>query len=128
MTTQKEFNENDIVIASETKQSYEAQEKEKLREKKFIKPDLSEVKMYFAEKDAPAEEAEKFFNHYESNGWLVGGKSKMKNWQAAARNWLLNSKKFNNVIASTAKQSPAQNSLKANHLTATTNKSYQEKL
>lgn len=93
-----------------------------------IPPEFPDVKLYFEEKDAPAEEAEKFFNHYESNGWLVGGKSKMKNWQAAARNWLLNAKKFNNVIASTAKQSPAQNSLKANYLTATTNKSYQEKL
>lgn len=32
-------------------------------------------------------EAHKFFNHFESNGWLVSGKSKMKNWEAAARNW-----------------------------------------
>lgn len=85
----------------------------------FIKPALSEIKMYFEEKDFLPEEAEKFFNHYESNGWLVGGKSKMKNWQAAARNWMINSKKFQNVIAGEAKQS---------HLSATTNKSYQEKL
>jgi 4-alpha-glucanotransferase len=76
--------------------------------------------MYFAEKDAPSEEAEKFFNHYESNGWLVGGKSKMKNWQAAARNWLLNSKKFN-VIASEAKQSVIQNSTKNLTTTKSTN-------
>lgn len=32
-------------------------------------------------------EAHKFFNHFESNGWLVGNKAKMKNWEAAARNW-----------------------------------------
>ena len=98
-----------------------------------IPPHTSEVKMYFAEKDAPLEEAEKFFNHYESNGWLVGGKSKMKNWQAAARNWLLNSKKFN-VIASEAKQSAIQNSTKnltttkSTNLNATTGKSYREPL
>lgn len=84
-----------------------------------IPPEFSKVLLYFEEKDSTKLEAEKFYNHYESNGWLVGGKSKMKNWQAAARNWLLNSKKFNNVIASTAKQST---------LTATTNKSYQDKL
>ena len=89
--------------------------------------------MYFAEKEAPSEEAEKFFNHYESNGWLVGGKSKMKNWQAAARNWLLNSKKFN-VIASEAKQSAIQYSTKnltttkSTNLNATTGKSYREPL
>ena len=98
-----------------------------------IPPHISEVKMYFAEKEAPSEEAEKFFNHYESNGWLVGGKSKMKNWQAAARNWLLNSKKFN-VIASEAKQSAIQNSTKnltttkSTNLNATTGKSYREPL
>ena len=112
-------------------------EKEKLREKKNIEPEpkitpsplervgvrvppeFPEVQMYFEEKDSTKLEAEKFYNHYESNGWLVGGKSKMKNWQAGARNWLLNSKKFNTVIASGAKQS---------HLNATNNKSYQEKL
>ena len=100
---------------------------------KFCPPHISEIKMYFAEKDAPSEEAEKFFNHYESNGWLVGGKSKMKNWQAAARNWLLNSKKFN-VIASEAKQSAIQNSTKnltttkSTSLNATTEKSYREPL
>ncbi|UBB90718.1 transcriptional regulator [Candidatus Kaistella beijingensis] len=84
-----------------------------------IPPEFPEVQMYFEEKDSTKLEAEKFYNHYESNGWLVGGKSKMKNWQAGARNWLLNSKKFNTVITSGAKQS---------HLNATHNKSYQEKL
>ncbi len=95
-----------------------------IEEFRFKKPHISEIKMYFAEKDAPSEEAEKFFNHYESNGWLVGGKSKMKNWEAAARNWLLNSKKFN-VIANEVKQTQAT---KPNNLNASTNKSYQEKL
>jgi len=35
-------------------------------------------------------EAEKFFNYYESNGWKVG-KNPMKNWKAAANNWITNS-------------------------------------
>lgn len=90
-----------------------------------IPPAFPEVQMYFEEKDSTKLEAEKFYNHYESNGWLVGGKSKMKNWQAAARNWLLNSKKFNTVIASHAKQSVQ---IKPSHLNATTNKSYRDKL
>lgn len=90
-----------------------------------IPPEFSEVQMYFEEKDSTKLEAEKFYNHYESNGWLVGGKSKMKNWQAGARNWLLNSKKFNTAIANGVKQS---HDLKPSHLNATNNKSYQEKL
>ena len=33
-------------------------------------------------------EAEKFFNHYESNGWLLGGKVPMRNWKASCRSWV----------------------------------------
>lgn len=90
----------------------------------FKIPHISEVKLFFEEKDAPLEEAEKFYNHYESNGWLVGGKSKMKNWQAAARNWLLNSKRFytTSVISKITANS------KTNHLHATKGKSYQDPL
>jgi hypothetical protein len=40
-------------------------------------------------------EAKAFFNHYESNGWMVG-KNKMKNWEAAIRNWMNNNSKFEN--------------------------------
>lgn len=60
-------------------------------------PPLEEhVRIYFDEKGYPPLEAEKFFNYFQSNGWLVGGKAKMKDWKAAARNWILNSEKFNN--------------------------------
>lgn len=53
-------------------------------------PTLDEVKAFFQEKQAPAIEAEKFFNYFESNGWLVGGKTKMKKWKASASNWIIN--------------------------------------
>jgi hypothetical protein len=38
-------------------------------------------------------EAEKFYNYYESNGWRVG-KNPMKNWKAAANNWITNSNTY----------------------------------
>ena len=38
-------------------------------------------------------EAQKFFNYYESNGWKVG-KNHMKNWKAAANNWITNSNTY----------------------------------
>jgi hypothetical protein len=78
-------------------------EKEKLREKKkndetssssSFPPSLEYVKIYFDEKSVSTLEAEKFFNYFESNGWLVGGRAKMKDWKAAARNWILNIPKF----------------------------------
>ena len=76
--------------------------KKKLREKKGteqIPPDWELVMAFFKDKQIPLVEAEKFYNHFQSNGWLVGGKSKMKDWKAAARNWILNSNKFQGTTA-----------------------------
>lgn len=53
---------------------------------RFQKPTLEEVKAAAAEKGLPEEEAEKFHNHYEANGWLVG-RSPMKSWPHALNNW-----------------------------------------
>ena len=55
---------------------------------------LDEVKAFFADQKSTGIEAEKFYNYFQSNGWKVGGRAPMKDWQAAARNWLLNSHKF----------------------------------
>jgi len=59
-----------------------------------IPPKLDDVKQYFISQQAEEIEAERFFNHFQSNGWLVGGKSKMYNWQASANNWILNLQSF----------------------------------
>ncbi|TCN61643.1 hypothetical protein CLV25_12526, partial [Acetobacteroides hydrogenigenes] len=37
---------------------------------------------------------QKFFNHFQSNGWRVGGKTPMRDWMAAASNWMINSANF----------------------------------
>jgi hypothetical protein len=55
---------------------------------------IEEIKAFFAEQKSTPIEAEKFFNYFQSNGWKVGGRAPMKDWQAAARNWILNSGKF----------------------------------
>ena len=52
----------------------------------FTKPTIGEVKAYFAEKGLKSD-PEHFYDHFESNGWKVSGKSAMKDWKAAARNW-----------------------------------------
>lgn len=66
----------------------------KMKSLHFSIPDLQEVQSYFLEKQNTQTEAERFFNYFESNGWLVGGKTKMKDWKAAARNWMMRSKEF----------------------------------
>lgn len=63
---------------------------------RFAPPQLDEVKGFFLEEKSTTDQAEQFHNHFESNGWLVGGKAKMKDWNAAARNWIKRSEKFNN--------------------------------
>ena len=60
----------------------------------FIKPSIDELKTYMIE-IGMADVSEKWFDHYESNGWLVG-KNKMKNWKAAVRTWK-NNNLSNNV-------------------------------
>jgi hypothetical protein len=69
------------------------QEQKNVRNR-FIAPDSEEIKNYFLEKENTIIEAEKFYNYFESNGWLVGGKTKMKDWKAAARNWILRAKSY----------------------------------
>lgn len=93
----------------------------KLRQKKkgFAEPNLSEVEIYFQEQNYPELEAQKFFNYFSSNGWLVGGKTEMKDWQAAARNWMLNTQKFNRY---------GESEDRAKHLNATIGKDYSEPL
>jgi len=53
----------------------------------FKKPTPEEVGQYFYIKESDHNEAIKFYNFYESKDWKVG-KAKMKNWKAAARNWI----------------------------------------
>lgn len=52
---------------------------------KFTKPSLQEVKDYCIERRNSVD-PERFIDHYESNGWMVG-KTKMKDWRAAVRTW-----------------------------------------
>lgn len=85
-----------------------------------FKPTLEEVKTYFSQEIFPDIEAQKFFNYFASIGWLVGGRTPMQNWKAAAQNWMLNTNKFNKES-----NSLPQN---ANKLNATTEKNYAEPL
>ena len=64
------------------------------KEKVFTAPSLEEALEFFKGQEYPDLEARKFFYHFQANGWKVGGKSPMKDWNAAAHNWMLNEKNF----------------------------------
>ncbi len=93
------------------------EKKKKLRKKKeiseIIPPQLLDVKNFFIDKGISENEGERFYNHFQSNGWLVGGKSKMKNWQASAKNWIMNLQNFSNVH--TAASIPVPGNLKTSN-------------
>lgn len=51
----------------------------------FTIPTVQEIQEYCKERNNKVN-AEKFFNYYESKGWMVG-KTKMTKWKAAVRTW-----------------------------------------
>jgi hypothetical protein len=69
-------------------------QKSSAKKEEKLEPEIEEVKTYFQENNFPEQEAQKFFNYFKSVGWLVGGKTPMVDWQAAAQNWMINAPKF----------------------------------
>ena len=124
---QKNEVENQKNLEIETLLDAEKNAKKKLREKKGteqIPPNWEIVMAFFKDKQIPLIEGEKFYNHFQSNGWLVGGKSKMKDWKAAARNWIINAEKFTNKT----RHPELVEGLKPNHLHTPNFKNYAEPL
>jgi len=112
----KNFENDDGFFRSET---IEEKEKSSAKKEKELTPTIENVKAYFLEQHFPELEAIKFFNYFSSNGWLVGGKTPMVDWQAAAQNWILNAPKF-------ISNEPQSN--RAKHLNTGTDKDYSEPL
>lgn len=54
---------------------------------RFSPPSEDEAITFFGEQGASTLEAEKFCDYYTANGWRTG-KNAMKDWKAAARNWI----------------------------------------
>lgn len=52
----------------------------------FVPPTLLEIEARMVEIGLPKSEASKFFAHYQSNGWKVGGNG-MRDWKAATDTW-----------------------------------------
>ena len=61
------------------------------KRKRFVPPTVEEVQAYCSENNYPIDPVH-FVDYYEANGWMAG-KNKMKNWQAAVRNWYNRDKK-----------------------------------
>lgn len=66
----------------------------------FIPPSIEDVREYCLQQGYKID-TERFVDYYTSNGWMVG-RNKMKDWKAAVRTWVRNSKgeekKTNNIF------------------------------
>ena len=108
---------NNLDLKNDDEEKEKSSAKKEKEEKS--QPTIEEVKTYFQENNFPEQEAQKFFNYFKSVGWLVGGKTPMVDWQAAAQNWMINAPKF---------ISNAEQPNRAKQLNTTTDKDYSEPL
>ena len=84
-------------MLSKDKSKYKDKDKDKKKKRGsgcFAPPSLAEIKSFW-EREELKGDYEEFFNHFESNGWKVGGRAPMKSWNHAARNWAKRELKFN---------------------------------
>lgn len=56
------------------------------RERAQVRPTLAQWNEYAKSIGWIGRDVQGAFDHYEANGWRVGGRAPVKNWQAAARN------------------------------------------
>ena len=77
--------EKSRILSSTASASATAKKEKNIQKKNFKKPTVEQIKKYCIERKNNVD-SEKFFNFYESKGWMVG-KNKMKNWKAAVRTW-----------------------------------------
>ncbi|WP_246124375.1 hypothetical protein [Bizionia gelidisalsuginis] len=85
-----------------------------------------EVLSFFKKEKWPEIEAQKFFNHYQSTGWKIGGKIKIEDWHASARNWMLKAKEIAAQIKTNSNS--YQQSQNKDNLHTTRNKDYHQPL
>lgn len=86
---------------------------------------------FFKKENYPELEAKKFFNHYQGIGWKVGGKTKIVDWQATARSWMLKAEEMNLSVRAQSRTNN-ENNLPLDHfqdnLHTNQNKNYDEPL
>lgn len=78
-----------------SKESADEPHKAASNRRAFVAPPIEEVINYFPTIKGTKNDAECFYDHYTSNGWVVSGKSPMRDWKAAARNWIRRKPEFN---------------------------------
>ena len=91
---------NSTVITSKVKESKvkekESIEKVATKRAAFVAPSLEMVKDYFLTIKGANTDSECFYDYFTANGWRTG-KNPIKDWKAAARNWMRRKSEFSNT-------------------------------
>ena len=78
---------------------------------RFTPPSEDEAVTYFCGQGSSATEAKSFVDYFTANGWKVGGRACMKDWQAAARNWIRRAGQYGHPQTQRTAQEPASDTL-----------------
>ena len=78
---------------------------------RFTPPSEDEAITYFCAQGSSATEAKSFIDYFTANGWKVGGRACMKDWQAAARNWIRRAGQYSHPQTQRTAQEPASDTL-----------------
>ncbi len=78
---------------------------------RFTPPSEGEAITYFCGQGSSATEAKSFVDYFTANGWKVGGRACMKDWQAAARNWIRRAGQYGHPQTQRTAQEPASDTL-----------------
>ena len=84
-TTNKRQTNDNIIIKNNKNNKYKESISKDIPKKVFKKPSIEEIQKYCNERNNNVD-ADRFYNFYESKGWMVGS-NKMKDWKAAVRTW-----------------------------------------
>jgi hypothetical protein len=86
-----------MVVNGSRKQQVESRKQKVESRKKGGKPESIEVLKTYLKEIGIEAETDKFFDYYETNGWVQGRQGKpIKDWKAAARNWKRNMRSYGN--------------------------------
>lgn len=77
---------NKDINEDKEKENEKEKEAKPLRAKRFVPPTVDEVNAFVQENGYDVD-ATRFVDYYSAIGWKIGGRSPMKDWKAAVRNW-----------------------------------------
>ncbi|MDX9881889.1 MAG: hypothetical protein RBS73_07460 [Prolixibacteraceae bacterium] len=114
-------NSKEKVEENSREKSGERKNPKDLSNEKLLIPELDLITHFFEKNQSSADEAQKFYSHYQLSGWKTADMKTIVSWQAIARKWIENNQ--NNRT-----DERESNQVRTARLSVTVNKNYNEPL